>query len=221
VLHVFSHSEPGGHAENEDAFEVRCLSGSSGAYLCALADGQGGRAGGVAAARLACRVVLDAAGTLPPARLLLPTTWYAPFAAADRAAADDLTAGFTTLVAFCITDGYICGASNGDSAAILSLPNVSPTILTAAQSKNPPVGSGAAAVMPFGAKLTFPFLMLALSDGVWKYVGWEQVLAIVREQPADKVISSLRDRAATARGGLADDFTIIVCSGDDSGPAAA
>ena len=47
MITSFTHTEPGGHPENEDRFEVRPVPGGPGCYLCAVADGQGGRSGGV------------------------------------------------------------------------------------------------------------------------------------------------------------------------------
>ena len=41
-----SHSEPGGHATNEDAFEVMQHPADPSCWIGALADGQGGQAGG-------------------------------------------------------------------------------------------------------------------------------------------------------------------------------
>ena len=55
--------------------------------------------------------------------------------------------------------------------------------LTANQIKNPPVGSAAAVFTPFAGRLERPWTVLAMSDGVWKYVGWERVRAIQRNNP--------------------------------------
>jgi hypothetical protein len=41
MCQVLSFSEPGGHANNEDAIEVRCHPNDASIWLCALADGQG------------------------------------------------------------------------------------------------------------------------------------------------------------------------------------
>jgi len=52
--------------------------------------------------------------------------------------------------------------------------------LTRQQAKNPPIGSGDALFTPFGALLADPWLVLAMSDGVWKYVGWDRLVATGR-----------------------------------------
>src|SRR5713226_6513537 len=103
MIKVFSFSEAGGPAENEDALEVRLLADNPECYLCAVADGQGGHAGGAKAAKVACRATLDAALGYTPVELLRPRTWESILQLADEAVSEDNTAGFTTLVAFCLT----------------------------------------------------------------------------------------------------------------------
>jgi hypothetical protein len=137
------------------------------------------------------------------------------FTEADQAVARESTAGFATLLAFCISDGHICGASNGDSAALAQATNGASRILTANQLKNPPIGSGDAAVVPFGAELIAPWRVLAMSDGVWKYAGWENVLKIVRAQPVENVIPLLEERARLRSGGFPDDFSVVLLTGSD------
>src|SRR5579872_4810490 len=102
MIRCVHHSEVGGHAHNEDACDVRSHSLDADCVLCVLADGQGGRAGGAAAAQLACRASVEQASRLSPARLLLPHTWSGILKAADEAVAADPEAGFTTLVALTV-----------------------------------------------------------------------------------------------------------------------
>src|SRR5262245_17537047 len=111
MIQVFSHSEPGGHAENEDAFEFRVHVADSSSHLFAIADGQGGQFGGGAAARLACKVCQESATAFPVKQLMAPSNWASILAAADRAVAADSASGFTTLIGFCISSNWICGAS--------------------------------------------------------------------------------------------------------------
>lgn len=211
MIRVFSYSESGGQAENEDAFDVRPHPQDRESYLCVIADGQGGRAGAAAAANAACRVCIDAALTYPAAGLLQPATWTKILEEVDRAVADDPDAGFTTVVAFCITQGTLCGASCGDSAAVLLGPNRPGDVLTARQYKNPPVGSRGASFVSFTAKLLSPWTVLAMSDGVWKYAGWENVLKIAAEARAEDIIPLTCNRARLPRSGnLQDDFTLVV-----------
>lgn len=60
---VFSHSEPGGHLVNEDSFVVQQHQDDPSCWICTLADGQGGRAGGARASRLACETVRSLQGS--------------------------------------------------------------------------------------------------------------------------------------------------------------
>jgi serine/threonine protein phosphatase PrpC len=216
-MDVFSHSEAGGHIENQDAFDVRPHPLDANCYLCLVADGQGGRSGGAAAAQLACSVAIAKACAEHPQHLLQANVWQRILEAADRAVDDDKAAGFTTLVGFCIADGQLCGASSGDSAAILLGSKQPGVILTADQQKNPPVGSGGAAFVSFGMKLIRPWKVLAMTDGVWKSVGFESVMQIACESEGQKLIAALLDRAKLPRTGkLQDDFTVVLLQSSES-----
>jgi hypothetical protein len=209
MIRIFSHTDPGGHAHNEDAFEVKRHASDPSCLLCALADGQGGRAGGARAAQLACRACIEAASAHPPAILAMrPDVWQAILQRADAIVADDKDAGFTTLVAFAIHKDAICGASNGDSGAVgAGRPGV---ILTERQSKDPPIGAGAARPVGFAARLARPWTMLAMSDGVWKYVGWDRVMQAASGLCGNELVTALRKQAGLPGSGrLQDDFTLV------------
>lgn len=215
MIRVVTHSEPGGHAANEDAFVVATHPEDAEVYLCAVADGWGGQFGGGAAARLACETFLKVASQATPAELMLLRHWDDILAHVDRTVAGDALCGFTTLVAFCVARGGLAGASCGDSALVVAEPEQEPLVLTARQSKNPPVGSGAAVFVPFAIHLHAPWTALALSDGVWKYVGWDAVLQAAARAAGEDVIKSLRQRAALpGSGALQDDFTLVVLRGE-------
>jgi hypothetical protein len=154
---------------------------------------------------------MEAASHCSPVQLLRPPTWTKILEATDKAVAANPDAGFTTLVAFCITKAYICGASSGDSAAVLLNKDEPGVILTARQHKNPPVGSQGAIFVHLAANLSPPWVVLAMSDGVWKYAGWETVFKIASAKRGGEVIQSLRDCARLERSGkLQDDFTVVV-----------
>src|SRR5438105_1179083 len=70
MVAVFCHSEPGGHPANEDVAVVRLLPFEEACYICAVADGQGGRAGSAVAAQVACQVCLEVASRYPLEKLL-------------------------------------------------------------------------------------------------------------------------------------------------------
>ena len=211
MIQIHSHTEAGGHALNEDAFEVHPHPSDPDCLLCALADGQGGRAGGARAARLACRTCIETASAYQPAILALrPDAWEAILRTADSAVADDTEAGFTTLIAFSIHKDALCGASNGDSGLFAVSAGRPGVILTGPQHKDPPIGCGAARPVGFAARLVRPWTVLVLSDGVWKYCGWDRVSHAASNLFGQDLIDSLRKQAGLPGSGrLQDDFTVV------------
>jgi hypothetical protein len=214
MIQVATHCEAGGHAVNEDAFVLQAHPVDAQGYLCAVADGQSGQAGGGAAARRACDAFLQVAAQATPAELMLLRVWDDILTYVDRAVGDDPQAGFTTLVAFFIARGHLSGASCGDSALVVAEAEQEPLTLTARQSKDPPVGSGGAVFIPFSIKLHAPWTALAMSDGVWKYAGWNGVFQATAGAAGDEAIRALRQCAALpGSGALQDDFTVVMLSG--------
>ncbi len=228
MIEIASYTAAGEGSKNEDVYEIHRHPASAEHSICVLADGQGGREGAAAAARTACRNLLRAALDCAPAALMRAQGWQSVMHRADQAVRSDPVAGFTTLLAFCITPTCIRGASSGDSAALLVSDGragsgrvgksaASPTlpeleILTAGQVKNPPVGSGNAHFTGFYADLKSPWTVLAMSDGVWKYTGWDPICRIASRHPAGQdIIDTMRDCAASpVSGRLQDDFTLVV-----------
>jgi len=175
---------------------------------------QGGRAGGARAAQLACQVGLDAALRLSPQSLASPS-WPGLLAQADRAVVAGSAAGFTTLVGLCVTDTHVCGASCGDSAVLALSTGDQPRELTRQQQKNPPVGSGEAVFAPFALDLTFPWKVLVMSDGVWKYAGWQRILDAARRESGATLLAALQSAARLPGSGrFPDDFTVVVFEQD-------
>jgi serine/threonine protein phosphatase PrpC len=215
VLEVHAITEPGGHAVNEDTHLFQMHPTDAGGWLCCLADGQGGRAGGARAAQLACQTVMQAACRTPIETLTHTGGWGLVFQSADQSVAADPEAGFTTLVGFCICCGRIVGASCGDSAVML-LNQAGTAILTDRQVKNPPVGSRAAVFTGFATELGEWWRVLAMTDGVWKYIGWDRVASVARSYSGRAVLEALREHAQLPGSGeLQDDFTAVLV-----GPAA-
>ena len=211
MIGVTSFSEAGGHPVNEDAFEVRRHPSDPNCWLCFLADGQGGRAGGEVAARLASHVAADAALLHPPRMLAKPSVWDAILRQADHAVLSDSQAGFTTLLGFCIRGGNLTGASSGDSAVLAVSESGSALEVTKGQFKNPPVGSGGARFVPFATPLTGFWTVLAMSDGVWKYVGWERLSLAVKAPRVAPLVATLQEAARLPGSGrFPDDFTLVV-----------
>jgi serine/threonine protein phosphatase PrpC len=212
-VEVTTLTESGGHPLNEDAFLVQQHPADPDCWLCFLADGQGGRSGGGEAARLACRAGLDVAVRARPERPLDGRTWATVLSGVDYAVASDVEAGFTTLVGFCIRGGVITGASSGDSA-VLAVTGGEARELTAVQRKNPPVGSGGAVFVPFSLTLTEPWKVLVMSDGVWKYAGWDAVVKAATTMSREGLMEALKDAARLPGSGrFPDDFTVVVFEG--------
>jgi PPM family protein phosphatase len=213
MVSVLSFSEVGGHRVNEDAFAVRPHPAGPDCWLCLLADGQGGRAGGARAAQLACETALARALKCPPQCLADGAVWASVLGQADAAVSADAEAGYTTLVGLCVVPGAVAGASCGDSAALLVCGGRARQ-LTAAQAKNPPVGSGAAPFVPFEARLAGPWAVLAMSDGAWKYAGWGAITQAASTLRGQALLEALQARARLPGSGqFPDDFTLVVFEG--------
>jgi hypothetical protein len=211
MVSVVSFSQAGGHPANEDAFIVERHPADPACWLCFLADGQGGRAGGARAAQLACRTAAETILREPRERRLAPSHWADLLRQADMAVCADPEAGFTTLLGFCLAGGRLAGASCGDSAVAVAAADEPLREITAGQLKNPPVGSGAARFWPIGAVLVQPWTVLAMSDGVWKYVGWERLAQAASAERGQPLLASLQEQARL-RGSrqFPDDFTLIL-----------
>jgi hypothetical protein len=208
MIRTHSFTAAGGHPTNEDALALHpCGTG----YLVALADGQGGRAGGAEAAQLACRAFITAA-TQPDLDLRDRMTWSGgPLWEADRAVAEDPTAGFTTLLGFYIDGDHLSGGSCGDCELLAVCGSGQDHRLTARQEKNPPVGSGEAWFTPFEVELVRPWKLLAVSDGVWKYAGWSKVRELASRFSGDALLKELQTAARLPRTGeFQDDFTAVL-----------
>jgi VCBS repeat-containing protein len=112
----------------------------------------------------------------------------------------------------CVVGETLCGASCGDSAALL-INDDKAVWLTDNQVKNPPVGSGAAMPVAISATLGKVWTLIVMSDGVWKYVGREAVEAIARQKRGQQLIDTLRQSVTTTNADkLPDDFSLALLS---------
>jgi len=208
-MNIRTHSEAGGKIENEDFLLVKRHPENS-VVIVALADGQGGRAHGAAAARAACEAVWEAASALASEELFKDGTWQRIIASVDRAAA--VTGGFTTLVALALDDSFAAGASCGDSKAYFHHRHEGYELAewTTHQPKNPPIGSECANAEPFMCTAIGGGRLIVVSDGVWKYCGYEALKAACGV-PLEQVVEHLRSTAVARSGAaLPDDFSLVV-----------
>jgi hypothetical protein len=213
TVHTFT--EAGGHAHNEDLFLVQPSPHDPDCWLCVLADGVGGQPGGARAARLACEATMATAVKLPVAALETMEVWGELLEGVDADVAADPDAGFTTLIGFCVTSANVVGASCGDSAVLLVDHSIAPVVLTKHQFKNPPIGWGEATIVPFSMHLYGPWQVLAMSDGVWKYVGWERVCDLASTLRGNELLAALELAARLpGSGAFQDDFTAVVLTED-------
>ncbi len=209
------HSEAGESHANEDIVSVRPHPRAENVLLCCLADGQGGQAGGAHAAQVAVEEGLRVMSSFSASDLLQATPWYSVVSAADEAVSEDDAAGFYTLICLSVSEQEIWGASCGDSGVLL-LNGGQALLLTEHQRKNPPVGSSAAYPVAFNAKLKPGWCLLVVSDGVWKYVGWEAVTQTAARRQGLELIAALRQAALDANGGkMQDDFSVALLYEED------
>jgi hypothetical protein len=65
--------------------------------------------------------------------------------------------------------------------------------------------------VPFVAQLPSSWVVLAISDGVWKYVGHDGVREALRHSRGQALLDPLLNRARLPRSdGLQDDFTAVI-----------
>lgn len=213
---VFVFSEAGGHPANEDSFDVHWHPNDDLCLMVALGDGQGGRPGGGAAARFATHAALLGAAAQLPDDLLAPSVWGPILRKVDHDTAADPLDGLTTLIGLAVKGNKVAGASAGDSAVYALDETGKGQELTRYQAKNPPVGSGEATFATFGMDLTPPWQVVVMSDGVWKFAGWDRVRSLAAEHRGQALIDALhRAVLLPGNGGLQDDFTIIVVHSPD------
>jgi serine/threonine protein phosphatase PrpC len=202
-----------GH-DNEDVVLVRELPDHPSCWIGAIADGQGGRFGGAKAAQIACESIVNAACELPFQRLTSPGIWWDFFRTADSSVCADSQAGFTTMIAFCVLNGQVHGASCGDSAAYLYNAGLQLVELTAGQEKNPQIGSGRTSCRTFSSTLAKPWSLLATTDGVWKYVGRDKVTDLLKTTTGRDLASLLEASGRLPGSGkFPDDFSFALIEG--------
>lgn len=213
-MHFIIHSEPGHSHINEDAANVLIHPQDEQLLICALADGQGGQAGGAAASNMAVDTCLRLAKEYSPKKLRSTSAWQEILMAVDEAIARHPDAGFTTIIMLCTDGSRVWGASSGDSAVLLAHGNKH-QVLSERQKKNPPIGSTGAFPVAFTSRCEKNMKLLLMSDGVWRFIGMETIASVAIQHEGQSLIESLRNLQTTASNGiLSDDFTFICVQGN-------
>jgi len=212
-MQIYTHSEAGHRHINEDHHVSSYHPANSDVILCAIADGQGGQAGGGAASRIAAVKCVELCALTPVDRLFFPKNWPPIIASADDAVQEDREAGYSTLVGVSVKQNAVCGSSSGDSEAFLVTRHEA-ILLTEHQRRNPPIGSGGAYPVSFKSELKSPWKLLLATDGVYRYVGWEAITEILRYNGGRTAIEMLLKAQRDSHGGLlGDDFTAVLIEG--------
>ena len=56
-----------------------------------------------------------------------------------------------------------------------------------------------------------PWRLLAMSDGVWKYVGWDRIRDLAGRLSGEELLAELQVAARLPRSGqFPDDFTVVL-----------
>jgi hypothetical protein len=74
--------------------------------------------------------------------------------------------------------------------------------------------------VPFASRLIPPWIVLAASDGVWKYIGWDRLREAGARLRSQTLVDSLQEQARLPGSRrFQDDFTLVVVQ-DGEGSAA-
>jgi len=199
------------HVHNEDAIRIVRHPQDRALLIVALADGQGGRAGGKEAANIACDTAVEQMASAKPANLMKPKVMTEAVKSSDQAVQSESLAGFTTLVIAAITPTFLAGASNGDSALAVQFPDGQWHFVTDGQPKNPPIGTNAANARPFTAKLEPGARIAVMSDGLWKYASRDVITQTPPHADASDTLERWVDAARLPNSQtLQDDLTVAI-----------
>jgi serine/threonine protein phosphatase PrpC len=171
-------------------------------FVAIVADGAGGMGGGAEAATDLCDLVGSTVVTPPKC-------WAGFLITADAVLSRSATGGQATVVVVEAKDGYLVGASVGDSGALLFSGDLV-VELTAAQRRKPLLGSGVADPVSFGPILFDGRLLLA-SDGILKYLSFAKMIEIIKNPSLQSTALDLVEAAKLPNGSFHDDVAVLLC----------
>ena len=190
-----------GNSENQDRGVV--IRAGDRFVLC-VADGAGGRSGGMEAAVMATEFVRQNSSLAKDAAACSEFLQRM-----DTAVAKEATSGETTCALAVVTHDEIFGASVGDSGIWL-IPETGPLVdLTCGQQRKPFIGSGGASAVQFRRSMTGGILLLA-TDGLLKYTSAECIIEACRTLPTELAAQRLVELVRYPSGALPDDVTLIL-----------
>jgi PPM family protein phosphatase len=172
--------------------------------LLCVADGAGGRSGGMEAATMAVELVRQNASRMSNADLCSDA-----LREVDEAIANDSIAGETTCALAIVTLNEIFRASMGDSGVWLISKTRAHIDPTQAQQRKPFLGSGGAWPVPFQRARQAGGLLLA-TDGLLKYASPESIIRTCAEHPVELAAQRLIELVRYGSGALPDDVTLIL-----------
>ena len=190
-----------GNPENQDRGLV--VQDGSRVVLC-VADGAGGRSGGIEAAVMATEYIRQNASLTSD-----PEMCSELLRRMDDAVTRDAIAGETTCVLTIITPDEIFGSSVGDSGIWFIPEDTAQVDLSNAQRRKPFLGTGSACAVAFHHRKQKGSLLLA-TDGLLKYTSADRIIEICRKHPADLAAQHLIESVRYPSGALPDDVTVIL-----------
>ncbi len=217
-------------SENQDRVNVFSRSGG---LLLVLADGAGGSGGGGQAAEMAVRIVEES----PEYKLNDPDSWKDLLFQIDQKLLyyQRNGTGETSCLIVAIKDGFVCGASAGNSEALILHTDTEFHLETATGADNsevwilqsekfidltenqhtkPLLGTGRAIPVSFGP-VPFSGTILAGTDGLFHYSQYQDILNALKIDDMGKCAEQLLANVRLPSGSLWDDVTFAICRLDE------
>lgn len=174
-----------------------------------VADGAGGSGNGAHAAETVVRLFRGWVLTIIDVEN--EKIWTEFLEETDVAMSRDPDFGESTAVVLLLTDGWIRGASVGDSEAWFLDEGGHSTDLTAHQRRKPLPGGGAARPVAFSMRHEGGTLVVG-TDGLFKYTSIKNLQTTISDGgPLEAIGRRLVDLVRMPGGGLQDDVGIVVC----------